>query len=477
MKKILYSLIAILAMVISSCSNDDIEIIKTGGVTFNVSTQGVYDDFEVSDDFKNRFLSGSYNVGVYTFIYDETGDLAASDSVYTQTFGNIAQTFTSLKTGNYTAITLEMLVDADENYQSDNWVIVGKDKISTLEIVNKDFKAYWYSAVGYSTTKFSLGQGKQSFNIVPKGMGAIVDTRMTNFDKSDFKCAVFFTKDQPIGRYLNPDLTGDDRFHYDSYNESNSWTPRGYTWKSEGLNEVEAPTIYLLEEGDIRCCFGAEKEDANGDLIGSFIAYPNRNTVLSVKDGKRYNGGFHYLGGSDEKCAAGLFDSWDNYLAWYKSLTTVNTLVPDLYMNWGGSVTNAQSFMNSYTMTLGKSGQAVLMSDGSYEIDYKGKGKESLISYSFKTQTAGLFEVDVRYSKSTVAKNEIMNYLTANYNYLASQDETYMYMSADGKTIVMFFTVADEWNLGFVDMNYVNSSTTAQIKNNSKAFLRAYLHK
>ena len=376
MKKILYSLIAVLAMVMSSCSNDDIEIIKTGGVTFNVSTQGVYDDFEVSDDFKNRFLSGSYNVGVYTFVYDETGNLAASDSVYTQTFGNIPQTFTSLKTGNYTAITLEMLVDADENYQSVNWVIVGKDKISTLEIVNKDFKAYWYSAVGYSTTKFSLGQGNQSFNIVPKGMGAIVRTSMTNFDQSDYKCVNFFTKDQPVGRYLNPALSGEERFHYDSYNETNTWIERGYVYKSAGLDNVEAPSIYLLEEGDIRCCFGAQKEDENGKLIGSFWAYPNANTILSVVDGNRYYGGFHYLGGSDEKCAAGLFDTWDNYLTWYKSLTTVNTLVPDLYMTWGGSVTNVQTFMKGYSMTLGKSGQAVLMSDGSYEIDYKGKGKE-----------------------------------------------------------------------------------------------------
>ncbi|HAU87184.1 MAG TPA: hypothetical protein DCW90_17365, partial [Lachnospiraceae bacterium] len=290
-------------------------------------------------------------------------------------------------------------------------------------------------------------------------------------------CVVFFTKDQPVGRYLNPNLTGEERFHYDSYNESNTWTPRGYTWKSAGLDDVEAPTIYLLEEGDIRCCFGAEKEDANGDLIGSFAAYPNNNTVLSAKDGKRYNGGFHYLGGSDEKCAAGLFDSWDNYLTWYKSLTTVNTLVPDLYMTWGGSVTNAQSFMNGYSMTLGKTGQAVLMSDGSYEIDYKGKGKESLISYSFKTQTTGLFEVDVRYSKNTVTKNEIMNYLTTNYNYVTSQDETYMYMSTDGKTVVMFFSVADEWDLGFVDMDYLNSSTNAKIKNNPKALLKACLKK
>ena len=57
MKKILYSLIAVLAMVMSSCSNDDIEIIKTGGVTFNVSTQGVYDDFEVSDEDINIGIS------------------------------------------------------------------------------------------------------------------------------------------------------------------------------------------------------------------------------------------------------------------------------------------------------------------------------------------------------------------------------------------------------------------------------------
>ena len=476
MKKILYSLIAVLAMVMSSCSNDDIEIIKTGGVTFNISTQGVYDDFEISEQFKSRFLSGSYNIGVYTFVYDEEGNLAASDSVYTQTFGTISQSFSDLRCGNYTAITLEMLVDADENYQSDNWVIVGKDKISTLEIVNKDFTSYWYSAVGTSTNNINVtNDNGTSLNIVPKGIGAIVETRMTNFDKSDYKCLNFFTKDQPVGRFLNPALTGEDRFHYESYNETNTWTERGYTWSSAGLKDVESPTIYLLEEGNVRCCFGAQKEDANGKLIGSFIAYPNANTILPVSDGKTYYGGFHYIGGSDDKCTASMFDSWDNYLTWYKSLTTVNTLVPDLYMNWGGSVNNAQSFMNGYSMTLGKTGQAILMSDGSYEIDYKGKGKESLISYSFKKQSTGLFEVDVRYSKSTVTKNEIMNYLTANYTYITNQDDIYMYMSTDRKTIVMFFSVADEWDLGFVDADYLNSASNAKLKNNPKELLKVYM--
>ena len=500
MKKILYSLIAVLAMVMSSCSNDDIEVIKTGGVTFNVSTQGVYDDFDVSDKFKSKYLSGSYNIGVYTFVYDEIGNLVTSDSINTQTFGSIECNFSDLKVGKYTAIFVDMLVDGDNNYQSDVWRIIGKEKLSTLEIVHKEFldksteeseKSYaaeWQTAVGYAAKKIEIEQTSDNvYQIVPKGLGAIINTTMTNFSKSNYKALFFYTKNQPAGRFLNPDLSGDDRFHYTNYTGERVWTHRGGAWWDEVPDPYYAD-LYLLEEGDVLYCFGPHLEKTDGTLDLSFYAYPNGETTFSVRDGNTYYGGFHYLGGSDNRCTAGMFDSWDNYLTWYKSLTTVNTLLPDLYMTWDSSVENVQSFYyrlatklgginKVYTMILGKQGEAILMSDGSYEIDYKGIGKESLISYSFKTQTTGLFEVDVRYSKNVVTKNEIMNYLTANYTYVTSQDETYMYMSSDGKTVVTFFPVADEWDLGFVDMNYLNSSTRAQIKNNPKAFLKAYVKK
>jgi hypothetical protein len=34
-----------------------------------------------------------------------------------------------------------------------------------------------------------------------------------------------------------------------------------------------------------------------------------------------------------------------------------------------------------------------------------------------------------------------------------------MYVTTDAKTYVLFFTVNDNWNIGFVDVNYVNSSS------------------
>ena len=250
MKKYIYSLAAFLVTFFSACTNDDIEIEQigvapTGDLTFSVSTQSVYDYFGVADDFKTRFLSGSYNIGLYTFVYDEAGNLAASDSVYTQTFGKISQEFKNLKEGNYTSITLEMLVDADHDYQSDNWVIVGKDKLSTLEIVNKNNAAYWYSAVGVATHKFQVEKNKyNSVAVTPKGIGSIIDTRMTNFDQSEYKSLTLFTKNQPLGRYLDPNLLGDDRFHYGSYTAEREWTHRGYVFKSE-ISSIESPTIYL----------------------------------------------------------------------------------------------------------------------------------------------------------------------------------------------------------------------------------------
>lgn len=489
MKKILYSLIAVLAMVMSSCSNDDIEVIKTGGVNFNVSTQSVYDDFEVAELFKNNFLSGSYNIGVYTFVYDEEGNLAASDSLYTKTFGSVEQRFGNLLCGEYTAITVEMLVDADDNYQSDAWRIIGKEKLSTLEIVHKDYidsskeddeksyDAYWYMAVGYIATKLNVeNKSEQILNVIPKGIGVVIDTYMTNFDQSNFKALFFSTKNQPVGRYLSPNYTDEDRFHYDRYTAKDTYVVRGGA-RMTSMPKIYNPSIYLLEEGEVQCCFAAHKENADGTLNLRFTPYPNDYTRLSVRDGKTYIGGFNYLGGANEKCDAKFFDNIDDYLTWYNAMPVEKSLVPNLYLTWGGSVSNVQSFMNGYTMTLGKNGQAVSMSDGSYEVDYKGNGKESSISYSFKSQTTGLFEVDVKYAKATVTKEEIQEYLVLNYTYVTSRDEIYMYMSSDGKTVVMFFSLGDEWNLGFVDINELDSGSDVSVRYNPNDFLKTYIKK
>ena len=65
----------------------------------------------------------------------------------------------------------------------------------------------------------------------------------------------------------------------------------------------------------------------------------------------------------------------------------------------------------------------------------------------------------MQYNKSTVSSSEILTYLNANYTYLAEESGTYMYYTSDFKTYVLFFEVNGVWNIGFVDVNYVNNSS------------------
>ena len=484
MKKILYSLIAVLAMVMSSCSNDDIEVIKTGGVAFNVSSQGVYDDFGISDDFKNNYLSGSYYIGIYTFVYNSDGSLAVSDSLYTKTFGNVEQRFDNLKYGEYTVVSVEMLVDEDDSYQSAAWRIIGKEKLSTLEIVHKDFidkskkeedKSYvaeWQMAVGCATCNFVIDRKDEYvLNLIPKGLGAIINTYMTNFSQSNFKALFFYTKNQPVGRYLNPNLVGDDRFHYDKYTEERVWTHRGGAWY-DYIPDPFKPRVYLLEAGNVLCCFGAHIENADGTLNPGFNSCPNDNTKYLVEDGKTYFAGFHYLGGENEDCIGDIFCEYSQYLKWYSSLPT--SIIPKLYQTWGASVRDVQKYMNNYEMVLGEEGVASLQDDGNYAISFIGRNQENSIYYVFTSQTSGLFEIMINYPNNNSNFTQILDYLNSNYELLVNSEDIYMFVSSDEKTGVVLSPVEDSLVLVFIDMN---SSTSTQIKSNPKAFLKTYVRK
>ena len=84
--------------------------------------------------------------------------------------------------------------------------------------------------------------------------------------------------------------------------------------------------------------------------------------------------------------------------------------------------------------------------------------------YYFTSATTGLFEADVQYDKSSVSSSEILSYLNANYTYLTEESGTYMFYTSDFKTYVLLFDANGVWNVGFVDVNFVNSS-------NIKAFM------
>ena len=59
MKKILFALVALLTIFFSSCSNDEIQIsttLRDYKLTYNISTQGVYDEFGITNSLKEKFI-------------------------------------------------------------------------------------------------------------------------------------------------------------------------------------------------------------------------------------------------------------------------------------------------------------------------------------------------------------------------------------------------------------------------------------
>lgn len=421
MKKIILSLLAI-AGIFASCSNDDIEVNTYGDIVYAVSTQSVYDDFNISEDFKEKLLSNDYNIGVYTFLYDTEGNLVVSDSTFTTTFGKIEQHFSNVPTGTYTAVTLEMLVNKNDDNVSESWYITGKESLTSLEIVNKNYIAYWYSAVGVSSSEINVDKGfNQTFEVSPKGIGSIVNVYFENFDYSNYVRASFHTKDQPRGRYLSPTYSGVDRFHYDSYNAEHVWNERGYIYYDKLPNDI-GKGIYLLEEGEIKCCFGAYKADPQGGYINGFYACPNGNYRVDMKDGKTYYGLFTYVGGTEGyDCEAIIKESFSEVYEWYKSLDINFGTDAEPYLVWGSSASTVETYMKNSGMKFVEDGYD---SDNtlyySYWVNYSNTVS---YEYRFETSKTNLGSLLMTYSKSKYSKTEVLNELKDKFVY-DGYDET-----------------------------------------------------
>lgn len=472
MKKILYSLIAVLAMVMSSCSNDDIEVIKTGGVTVNVNTQGVYNDFDISDNISDFIRDEDYGIKVFSFLYDKNGKLLDKNETLQFNYNTVSFTYNGLPQGDYTLLLVETLVDGNTG-ESSFWKFENTENLAEIRVAQMRNEVLFPFVLGVCTELISIGEKDQMISFTPKGIGSMIQFYAFDFAKSNFVDVGFGTDDIIKYYMFNPKLSHSERF-YTGKTTSDVFRLRGGS-KIDATPYVNR-TLYVLEDAiDYSFRFTENEEDSNNN---SWTAYKGNMGHANLEDGKTYHAGFYYV---DESTVPMCFFGEDetDFLSWYDSSVS-KILMPLLYTSWGGTVENVQSFMSLYSMTLGKWGKAELMDDGSYEIDYKGKGKTSMITYSFKAQTAGLFEVDIRYPKTKVTKNEIMSYLNENYNFVLSQDDIYMYMSADGKTVVSLLTVENEWNVSFIDMDYLSSlSNDIEINKpvNRDDLLKTYIKK
>jgi len=122
-KKILYMLLAMVAMLVTSCSNENIEIETVGrlrNLTCNVSTQDLYDEFKITNQVRDILREESLGIGINTFIYDSKGDLVDYNLEFQYSFNNAKSSFSSLIEGNYTVVVVETLLSEGTYQQANN---------------------------------------------------------------------------------------------------------------------------------------------------------------------------------------------------------------------------------------------------------------------------------------------------------------------------------------------------------------------
>lgn len=471
MKKYLYLLLTFVSLLSASCSNDDIEIVKEDfisefTVNYNVSTRGMYETFGIVDDIIETFLQDKIAcIGVTTFVYNNEGNLVDRHFSTAFALGVINQSF-NLKQGEYTIITVQSLMDPDNNnnFLYEKWEYQGVDNIRTLQIAQlSNIFITRGNALGVITSQGVNVNSDLDLNVTPLAIGSLVYSEYYNFTETTHEYLGFSTQNVIDAYKLDPSLSREDRFYYEEYVTSD------YTVVRNSIEPFQTPDsrliTYVLEPSiDWKLNF-IEAADAG---TGRWTYYKSNTGTARLEDGKKYYTGLYFTG-YDTAPKSIFCDDEQELASWRQEVENSQqpgepTLtVKEPYRVWGSSVSSVQSHMNDFEMFYGEPGKAIAEDDGTYGIAYYGNGgAEEEIQYYFTSPTTGLMEADAFYKNSSVKMDDLLSYVQdADYVFLLEESGTYLYATPDMSTYVMLFSITDYHILSFVDANSIMSTKSA----------------
>ena len=469
MKKVIYSMVACVALFATSCSNDEIEVEtvmneEIATLKINVSTSNLYSTLDLTSSITN-FL-GTYDecIAVWSLLYDESGNFVDSINSYTNTIKTISQTFENIKTGTYTLVTVQTIVDSDsEDSASQSWELVDIDNLSTLCLIDKeDHYVYWYCCVGTATQTFVVDDDK-TISVTPEAIGYIIDIDYENFEYSDYVRFSFSFRNKPNGYFLDPQLTESDRYYYDSYNEEGFVTSIYASYNSSGISSGGA-TIFSFLTGSVNYMFGLTDASQVYDSYYSMTCYPSTSEYYTFNVGAWYEAYAYYTGGSTV-VETYMGENDDNFDEWYDNIgsssstsSTSSFSFDEPYTTWGATVTTVKSYMSDYTL------YSEDTSDGCTLI-YYGKDPVAEVDYLFSSSTTGLFESCVYFFSTDVTDEDLLSYL-GDFEYLTAYEYSnytvYLYYTSDYETIIYLWDLADYYGyyeLDYYSYDYLSSST------------------
>lgn|GEM_PF-2734100 len=397
---------------VSSCENDDIEIVKEKArykVSLNVATQGMYDEFGITDKIKTDFLrDGSYVIGINTFIYDTSGKLVTSKFDYVNNYNILNMEFEEVEEGNYTILTIETLVNPDNGYEPNFFEINDIEDITKIKLSQKYYKIGSSAVIGVYSNDISVSSD-MSLYVTPKAIGSLINVHPSNYEHSPYVKWGIGTNDALDYYFLNPQLPRKSRFYEDL-------TKRGYVnirlrADTENSSDYYWP-VYVLESSIEWKPVAQTAENDDEEYITWKV------NKADLEDGKTYEAGCYYLYEENENSYVasyfgdrdGLSDwekDWDDVL---KALVTNSKKFTAPYTDWNvGTVSAVKNYMRNMTLL-----EDITYSTYSslYYMEYADvNNKDIYYTYYFNTATTGLTSVYVAVMNNlnySDVKNELL---------------------------------------------------------------------
>lgn len=179
MKKILFVFLALIG-IMTSCTNDDIEI--TYATTVKVNPSGVISPFTFEINAGELASFGSdYKLRVRVLAYNEQGILCSQDEQFLSNYAGIANFNLSLSKGTFRVISITDVIDTSTGTGvPEYWKLSGVENLSTVRLTDAGYVGGRYKILGVSSKSVNITDSENSFTLNPEPVGALCLVYMAN---------------------------------------------------------------------------------------------------------------------------------------------------------------------------------------------------------------------------------------------------------------------------------------------------------
>lgn len=185
-KKILGYSAAACALMLASCSNEDVPVSQA--VSFRVNPNTVVSGFEEYSGGELSVLADTYDLRVRLLIYNESGSLVSKSEELTNDYNHTVYMNANLEPGSYKVIALTDVV-ADEN-TFEYWSLADEEKLSTATVTDCGYIGGKYKLLGLRTLDIDITENQREVAVDVYPAGALAIVRFMNWnrysDVSDF---------------------------------------------------------------------------------------------------------------------------------------------------------------------------------------------------------------------------------------------------------------------------------------------------